>query len=457
MRAIGFFRRPNDNSPAAASYDPLADIQSYCERNYHQLIATHAIGGGVSTEQAYASVADSFRAGRPALVIIPDASHLAEDLETFVGRMVELVELGGEVRCTDADRPDPLQSAEELLSLKGRSAVRQRRVRDAILAKASRGQVLGRTPYGYQAGANGQLKIVPEEAELVKRVFELYAEPSDAHGERSRGGAGLRVIARSLNEAGHRTRQGHPWTPVAIAGILRNRAYLGTYSRYGVRIVGSHTPIIGRELFNLAEEVTESRRPVRKRRSPEPFLLSGLLRSAISGRSMFGLTRKRAWTRQDGTPMEKTYRYYEAPQREPAPDGSGKQVKLSWPAERLEEKVREKVASWPASRFEDAVLVGPDGGLGPEESVRLAEREFSRAVRAVADGYGDIADLKEPLLDLRAARSAADQPPDIEMDSETIKEMALSPEMEVARPALAAVIERISVAPRSIEVFPRLG
>jgi hypothetical protein len=43
------------------------------------------------------------------------------------------------------------------------------------------------------------------------------------------------------------------------------------------------------------------------------------------------------------------------------------------------------------------------------------------------------------------------------MDSETIKEMALSPEMEVARPALAAVIERISVAPRSIEVFPKLG
>ncbi|MBC8452879.1 MAG: hypothetical protein H8D69_00235, partial [Chloroflexi bacterium] len=76
---------------------------------------------------------------RLALVLVPDASHLAEDLETLVTRLLELERLGTEVRCTDPDRPDALQSGEELLGLGGRSPQRQAHIRDAIVAKASRG------------------------------------------------------------------------------------------------------------------------------------------------------------------------------------------------------------------------------------------------------------------------------------------------------------------------------
>ncbi len=463
MRAVGLYR--TDRSPETETPDSSGELgvagvlERYCERNQHQLVTSYAPGDSSSLDSAYSSITELFRSGRPALVVIPDASHLADDLETFTGRLIELTELGGEVRCTDLERPDPLQSAEELLTLKGRSAIRQRRVREAIMAKASRGQVLGRTPYGYKSSINGQLQEEPEEAEVVRKIFEWYAGPWSAPDGPPLGGIGLRLVAQRLNEEGLSTRQGHPWTQVAVAGILRNRVYLGTYSRYGVRIVGSHPPLVEREIFNRAEAVTEMRRPARKRRKAEPFLLSGLLRSKVSGRSLFGLTRKRAWRRQDGSPMEKTYRYYESPHREPPEAGNGtdEAIKLSWPADKLETEVRSQVASWPDGFFQGATLVEDESAQGSVDQVKVAEREFSRAVRAVASGYGNIRDLGQPLEELAIARRLANEPSEVSYDGAAVRNMALADDLATARPALLAIVERISVGTDSVEVAPKLG
>ncbi len=461
MRAVGLYRtdRLAETAPPDASDENGAarDIELYCERNYHQLVTTYETTDSAGATRAYEAITDLFRSGRPALVVLPDATHLADDLETFANRLIELTELGGEVRCTDPERPDPIQSAEELLTLKGRSAVRQRRVRQAIMAKASRGQVLGRTPYGYKTGINGQLQSDPEEAEVVQKIFEWYAGPWHAPESEPLGGIGLRLVAQRLNDEGLRTRQGHPWTQVAVAGILRNRAYLGTYTRYGVRIVGSHPPIVEREIFNRAQAVTEKRRPRRKRRAAEPFLLSGLLRSHVSGRGLFGLTRRRQWKRQDGTAMEKTYRYYECPHREPAEDGSDDTEKLSWSADKLESEVRRQIAEWPDENFQGAVLVEDESAQGSSDRVKIAEREFTRAVRAVANGYGNVRDLQRPLEELSMARELAGEPTEMSFDAATLRNMAASTEIATARPALLAVIERISVGQKSVEVTPKLG
>jgi hypothetical protein len=298
---------------------------------------------------------------------------------------------------------------------------------------------------------------MPEEAETVRQIFEWYAGPPVNGAEAPKGGIGLRLIAQRLNDNGGRTRQGHPWTQVAVAGILRNRVYLGTYSRYGVRIVGSHPPIVRRDLFNRAEAVTEHRRPVRRRRNAEPFLLSGLVRSEMSSRGLFGLTRRRAWKRQDGSPMEKIYRYYECPHRELAPNGSGDLVKLSWSADKLEKAVRQKIADWPMSYFRGAVLTDDPDSPSSDDNVRAAEREFARSVRAVASGYGNIHDLKEPLTVLLSARESAAAPVSRQASPEEVRQAALSEDMAIARPALLAIVERITVGQRKICVIPKLG
>ncbi|GIT58877.1 MAG: hypothetical protein Ct9H300mP19_08250 [Dehalococcoidia bacterium] len=48
---------------------------------------------------------------------------------------MELDRLGTEVRCTDPDRPDALQSGEELLGLGDRSPQRQAKIGDALSLK----------------------------------------------------------------------------------------------------------------------------------------------------------------------------------------------------------------------------------------------------------------------------------------------------------------------------------
>ena len=270
MRAVGFHSEPAQSTNASPEsgdvfaqtewLHPRAEIELYCQRNSHQLVAWYepaedeAPGDFDARHDRYRQMIASFtgQGARLALVLVPDASHFAEDLETLVSRLLELDRLGTEVRCTDPDRPDALQSGEGLLGLGGRSPQRQARIRDSIVAKASRGEVLGRTPYGYEAGADGLLKPVQGEAGIVREIFETYAGPWHAPESKPLGGPGFRAIARSINDRGFRTRTGRPWSALAIAGSLKNRTDLETYTRYGVRIAGSHEPLVERAVFKRA-------------------------------------------------------------------------------------------------------------------------------------------------------------------------------------------------------------
>lgn len=391
---------------------------------------------------------------RLALVLVPDASHIAEDLETLVSRLLELERLGTEVRCTDPDRPDALQSGEELLGLGGRSPQRQARIRDAIVAKASRGEVLGRTPFGYEAGSDGLLKPVPDEAKVVQEIFETYAGPWHAEGAKPLGGPGLRAIARTLSERGLLTRTGRPWSALAISGILKNRTYLGTYTRYGVRIAGSHEPIVDREIFNRAEAVTRTRKPVRRRAGEPAYLLGGIARCDLCGRGLSGLTRRREWKRADGSSTSKSYRYYECPSRNARREREdGVARHSSWHAEELEEHVRREIGGW-GVRIKKKLR--PVAGDSVAEEIAEAEREFNRAVRAVASAYGTLNDLVAPLARLEQARVGDTAERVEQIDIEQLLLDVVNADVAIAKAAVWALIERVVAAEDQIEVIPRI-
>ena len=87
-----------------------------------------------------------------------------------------------------------------------------------------------KAPYGYESykltGQKGlSLRIVPEEAEVVKMVFRKYTS-----GE----GLGCGSIAAWLNRAGLRTRSGAPWRTRSVHNVLRNPVYTGktVFARY---------------------------------------------------------------------------------------------------------------------------------------------------------------------------------------------------------------------------------
>lgn len=78
-------------------------------------------------------------------------------------------------------------------------------------------------PYGYRRCWIGSrpnempsLEIIPEEADIVRRIYAEYA-----------GGTGSYTIAERLNRDGIKTRRGGDWSRVTIREILRNPTYKG--------------------------------------------------------------------------------------------------------------------------------------------------------------------------------------------------------------------------------------
>lgn len=73
---------------------------------------------------------------------------------------------------------------------------------------------------------DGEIVIVPDEADTVKRIYELFLM-----------GLGLKSICNVINEEGRTTRFGNPFIPQSVWWILHNEKYCGnmmlqkTYSR----------------------------------------------------------------------------------------------------------------------------------------------------------------------------------------------------------------------------------
>ncbi|HWJ65367.1 MAG TPA: recombinase family protein [Nocardioides sp.] len=119
-----------------------------------------------------------------------------------------------------------------------RKSVRQR---DAARQRSE----IGRPPLGVRlTGYTPKGEIVPDEAEIVRQIFERFAE-----------GAPLRGIARTLTEAGVSTRHGRPWNPSSIRTILTNPRYAGraVYQGKETGKRGAWTPLVDDDLFERVQ------------------------------------------------------------------------------------------------------------------------------------------------------------------------------------------------------------
>ena len=93
---------------------------------------------------------------------------------------------------------------------------------------------------GYTKGEDGELKIVPEEAEIVRKIFQLYVQ-----------GNGVRKIKRYLEEHGIKTVTGKTeWSTSTIDRILSNEKYMGQ-----VLMQKTYTPdfLTGKQVRNKGE------------------------------------------------------------------------------------------------------------------------------------------------------------------------------------------------------------
>lgn len=75
--------------------------------------------------------------------------------------------------------------------------------------------IISYPPYGY-ANVDGEMVIVPDEAETIRKVFADLLNGKSTH-----------KIAEELNERGIHTRKGPKWNANTINGIIKNEKYTG--------------------------------------------------------------------------------------------------------------------------------------------------------------------------------------------------------------------------------------
>jgi DNA invertase Pin-like site-specific DNA recombinase len=303
MKAVGYFKEAARADRTLAQQNKA--FLEFCSRNGHEPAGTFADGSSSNGAAPGFRELLSFlrRSEQGMLVVMADVSVLGTQVRDTARRYFQLEGLGATVTLMDsAAAPDEFLTQ---WSSNDAGNTLGDRVRAAMRRKAVKGEVLGHPPYGYKVGGRRRLELVPEEAVVVRYIFRLYLQE----------GLGIRLIARRLNEEGLKTRRGGNWSMVSIRDILRNRSYLGTYARFGVRVPGSHPALVSSDDFNRAQDRLNSRRTSYAPRVTSEFLLSGIARCGSCGNKLIGVTRKQAWTRQSGERMENSYRYYQCESR----------------------------------------------------------------------------------------------------------------------------------------------
>ena len=105
---------------------------------------------------------------------------------------------------------------------------------------AQGGYVGGWLPYGYRL-EDGRVVAVPEEATVVRRIFELRAA-GESYGS----------ICRCLNGEKVPTQRGGKWRVSTVRRIVGNRFYTGRVEFDGKRVCGQHEAIVPGALLRRA-------------------------------------------------------------------------------------------------------------------------------------------------------------------------------------------------------------
>jgi len=149
------------------------------------------------------------------------------------------------------------------------------RVRDKIAASKRKGiWVGGPVPLGYRS-VDKKLEIVPEEADLVRKIFEGYLRLGSISAlAASLNAEGIKPKPRQL--ANGRTVAAAFYRVGPLAHLLKNRFYIGEVAYCGEVHAGEHEPILDRPVFEAVQSRLKQQAVERSAvRSSTPSLLAG--------------------------------------------------------------------------------------------------------------------------------------------------------------------------------------
>jgi site-specific DNA recombinase len=219
MNAIAYIRRSKESTEKTVSLDVQERaIIEYARKvglDLTGMIVDDGVSGG--DRERYEQIHTLCREKSARAVIVYHLDRFARDTEALLTQVRSLAKKGIDVHVVGKGRID-LTTSSSLLMTTVEAAIAEHyralvseKTRDALaLRKAQGRRYSGLAPYGYEFDANGQLLPVEREQMVVCRTRELH-----------RLGVSLRHIAHRLEEEGFRARNGNPFAPSTLAGLVK--------------------------------------------------------------------------------------------------------------------------------------------------------------------------------------------------------------------------------------------
>ncbi len=471
MKAVGYFvegaRRNKARRPVGEQNRAFLD---FCSEHGYEVAATFLDTEDQEPEDSGFRQMLHFlqREDRGVTVVVIDGlGALGQDLGRAALKLLTIENLGVQVLSAHSGR----EAIRELVGTwadRGEGTPVSEKVRTAMRRKAVKGEVLGRPPYGYRVGPRRRLELVPEEGIVVRYIFRLYLQEA----------MGIRKIAGQLNKEEIPTRRGGKWSMVSIRDLLRNRSYLGTYTRFGVKVPGSHPALVSPEDFRLVQERLQSRHAAVRERQVVPFLLSGLVYCARCGSKMIGVSRRQKWKTRAGEERSAAYRYYQCESRtNQSTCGYNTQR-----AQALEDRVRAMLAEDSpavtrlrrAGNVDSYLLDVIAQGERIEGRIRRSRRQLEELVADAAHGHITVermkamgaeiardqheleAELTENRARLLAHQTESERRRHVEEMRANLAREWETLEFDALQPALREVIDRIEVDGEDLALFLRM-
>jgi len=235
--------------------------------------ADEALTGTKDTREEFQSLISDCKAGIIDMIVVKSISRFARNTFTMLKTVRELKALGIDVFFEEQNLHTLSAEGEMVLTFLASFAQEEARsvsenMKWKIKKDYEKGILWGgKDMYGYKI-VNRRLVLIPEQAELVRRVFKMYLD-----------GCGVQMIANILNKEGIRTLKDCTWNKSTILNMIVNYNYTGslvlqkTYredylSKKTIRNKGEkdmyvieddHEPIISLEDFLMAQELRKQR------------------------------------------------------------------------------------------------------------------------------------------------------------------------------------------------------
>ena len=196
-------------------------IQKNPEWRFCGVYADEAMTGTKDNRENFQKMLTECRAGNLNLIITKSISRFARNTVTLLETVRELKDLGVDVYFEEQNIHSLSSDGELMLSIlasyaqeESLSASENQKWR--IRRDFEQGKVSSLQMLGYKRNHDGVLEIIPDEAEIVRLIFNSYLS-----------GMGKLAVANMLNEQGIPTKFGNEWTADSIRRILTNEKYCG--------------------------------------------------------------------------------------------------------------------------------------------------------------------------------------------------------------------------------------